>query len=215
MFTNSKIGSKISVIITAGGTSKRFGSNKLLEKIGIGGKKTVIQTTVDKFLKHCNEIIIPATDEVRAAVVKNPKVKFVQAGATRQESVYNALKACSGTDWVLIHDGARPFVDEKIIKNTIKEVQTKNAVVVGVRAIDTIKVCDESGKILSTPKRETLFYAQTPQAFYFPTIYKVHQALATENFTDDASMMEFLGHEVFVIEGSYKNKKITVPEDLC
>jgi ABC-type nitrate/sulfonate/bicarbonate transport system ATPase subunit len=94
-------------------------------------------------------------------------------------------------------------------------MQVKNAVVVGVNAIDTIKICDENGKILSTPKRDTVFCAQTPQAFYFPTIFKVHQALVTENFTDDASMMEFLGHEVFVIEGSYKNKKITVPEDLC
>ena len=207
MLTNSKI----SVIVTAGGTSRRFGSNKLLEKIG---KKSVIQTTVDKFLKHCDEIIIPASDEIRTVISKNPKVKFVQAGKTRQESVYNALKACSGTDWVLIHDGARPFVDEGIIKNTIKEVQVKNAIIVAVGAIDTVKICDENGKILSTPKRETVFCAQTPQAFYFPTIFKVHQALASENFTDDASMMEFLGHDVFVIEGNYKNKKITLPEDL-
>ena len=211
MHISSKNRSKISVIITAGGTSKRFGSNKLLEKIG---KKTVIQTTVDKFLKHCDEIIIPAGSEIRLAITKNPKVKFTQAGATRQESVYNALKACTGADWVLIHDGARPYVDEKIIRNTIKEVQLKNAVVVGVGAIDTVKICAPDGKILSTPKRETVFYAQTPQAFYFPTIFKVHQALATENFTDDASMMEFLGHEVFVIEGSYKNRKITTREDL-
>ncbi len=203
---------KISVIITAGGTSSRFGSNKLLEVIN---GKSVIQTTIDKFLNHCNQIVIPTDDKVRAKVEKNSKITFVQSGKTRQESVYNALIACDNPDYVLIHDGARPFVDEKIIKNTIKEVILKKAVVVGVPAIDTVKVCDADGKILSTPKRSTLFYAQTPQAFDFPTISKVHQALRTENFTDDASMMEFLGHSVYLIKGSYKNKKITVPEDLA
>lgn len=203
--------SKICTIITAGGNSTRFGGNKLLEKID---GKTVIQTTVDKFLKHCVQIVIPSTDEIQNSLKKNSKITFAKAGKTRQESVYNALKMCDNPDYVLIHDGARPFIDEFIIKKTIKEVQTKKAVVVGVNAIDTIKVCDENGKIISTPRRETLFCAQTPQAFVYSTISKVHLALFGENFTDDASMMEFLGHEVFLIEGSYKNKKITTVEDL-
>lgn len=203
--------SKISVIIAAGGSSTRFGSNKLLEKIG---KKTVIQTTIDKFLNQCDQIVIVTSNEVKETIKKNPKIVFADAGKTRQESVYNALKLCDNPDYVLIHDGARPFVSEKIIKNAIKEVMSKKAVVVGVGAIDTIKVCEPDGKIISTPKRETLFYAQTPQAFEFATISKVHLALVGENFSDDASMMEFLGHSVYLIEGSYKNKKITTIADL-
>lgn len=208
---------KISVIITAGGVSNRFGSNKLLQKIGTKPQKTVIQTTIDKFLKHCDEVVVATTDDVKKSIKPSNKIVFAPRGATRQKSVHNALKLCGNPDYVLIHDGARPFIDEEIIKNVIEEVQIKLAVVVGVRAIDTVKVVDNSGKIISTPKRETLFYAQTPQAFEFSTISKVHIALeneGAENFTDDASMLEFLGHEVYVIEGNYKNKKITTMEDL-
>ena len=203
---------KISAIITAGGSSSRFGSNKLLEKLE---GKTIIETTIEKFLPFVDEIIIPTSLEIQEAIkIKDNKIKFTKGGKNRQESVYNGLSKCEFKDYVLIHDGARPFIKEKTIKETIEKVVELEAVVVCAPAIDTIKICNENGEIISTPKRETVFHAQTPQAFKYSTIFEAHQKLKGENFTDDSSMMEELGHKVFVVQTTHENKKITFREDL-
>lgn len=122
---------------------------------------------------------------------------------------------CSNPDYVLIHDGARPFIEDSVIRATISEVIQKRAVVVCAPAIDTIKIVDEFGKVKNTTKREVTYHAQTPQAFDFSLIYKVHQSLEAQgSFTDDASMLEALGEDVWVVQGSHSNKKITFREDL-
>ena len=203
---------KISTIITAGGSSNRFGSNKLLEKIA---NKTIIETTIEKFLPIVDEIIIPTSPEVQEKItIKNEKIKFTTGGKTRQESVYNGLLACEYRDFVLIHDGARPFIKEETIKETIEKVKKLGAVVVGANAVDTIKICNDKGEIISTPKRETVFHAQTPQAFKYLEILEAHEKLKGKNFTDDSSMMEYLGHKIYIVEASHENKKITFREDL-
>ena len=203
---------KISAIITAGGTSSRFGSNKLLEKIN---GKTIIETTIEKFLPYADEIVIPTTEEIRNALInKNKKIKFAPAGKNRQESVYNGLLECTDCNYVLIHDGARPFIEAKTIEKTIEKVVKVGAVVVGAPAIDTIKICSEKGEIISTPKRERVFHAQTPQAFKYKEILKAHKELKGENYTDDSSMMEAMGYKVFIVETTHENKKITFKEDL-
>lgn len=204
---------KFATIITAGGTSSRFGSNKLLEKLG---DKTVIEVVIEKFLPYSSEIIVPAGNDIKEFLdEKYDKVRFASAGRTRQESVFNALKMCSNPDYVLIHDGARPFIEDSVIRATISEVVQKRAVVVCAPAIDTIKIVDEFGKVKNTTKREVTYHAQTPQAFDFSLIYKVHQSLEAQgNFTDDASMLEALGEDVWVVQGSHSNKKITFREDL-
>lgn len=204
---------KFATIITAGGASSRFGSNKLLEKLG---DKTVIETAIEKFLPYSAEIVIPAGDDIQEFLTgKYDKVCFAPAGRTRQESVFNALKECSNPDFVLIHDGARPFIETDVICATISAVIEKKAVVVCAPAIDTIKIVDEFGKIKNTTKREVTYHAQTPQAFDYSLIYKVHQSLEAQgNFTDDASMLEALGEDVFIVKGSQANKKITFREDL-
>ena len=93
---------KFATIITAGGTSSRFGSNKLLEKLG---DKSVIETVVEKFLPYSFEIIIPASEDIQDFLAgKYDKIRFAPAGRTRQESVFNALKVCSNPDYVLIHE---------------------------------------------------------------------------------------------------------------
>lgn len=217
--TGNKIEAKtgIKAIITAGGTSSRFGSNKLLEKIN---DKTVIQTTIEKFLEHVDEIIIPTHYEVEKHILEcfnTPKIKFALPGETRQRSVYNALEVAAPCEYVLIHDGARAFVSEEIILRAIRQVRVKNAVVVGVLAVDTIKICNKHKKIIETPLRENVFHAQTPQAFLYETIFDVHKKLDMAdglNFTDDASMLEHLGEDVYMIEGEYSNIKITTKNDL-
>ena len=161
---------KISAIITSGGSSIRFGSNKLLEKIG---ERTVLETTLSKFIDLVDEIIIPCQEEIKNHIKNSKlfcqKIKFAPAGQTRQNSVYNGLLVCSNPEIVLIHDGARPFISKEIIKQTIDLTYAKKAVVVGVKAIDTIKQIKD-GKIMKTLDRAEIFHAQTPQAFEYNLI---------------------------------------------
>ena len=207
---------KISAIITAGGTSSRFGSNKLLEKIN---GKTVLEYTVEKFLKVDSifEVIICANVDFLEDIKNlfaNEKIKFVQGGKTRQASVYNGLKACSSPEYVLIHDGARPLIKKEIIKAVITDVAKKNAVTVAVKTTDTIKKVDNELKIIKTVDRSDLFNTQTPQAFRYRLILEAHEKLKVHNYTDDCSMLEELGKDVYILEGDYKNIKITTQNDL-
>ncbi len=206
--------SKISVIITGGGTSSRFGENKLLYELN--GKPLIINT-IEKFINIADEIVIPTSDEVKDVIKKYyPDIVFAPSGKCRQKSVLNALNKLKYKDYVLIHDGARPFISVDIIKKVIEEVKVKKAVIVGVRAIDTVKICDEKGQIINTPNRSTLFYAQTPQAFDFKIIYDAHKMYENEleTFTDDAGLIEKQKKSVYIVEGDYGNKKITTKYDV-
>ena len=206
---------KISAIITSGGNSIRFGSNKLLEKLN---DLSVIETTISKFIELVDEIVIPSKDDIKEHILKSKlyceKIKFAPSGKTRQESVYNGIMVCNNPEIVLIHDGARPFIDKETIKKTIDLTFEKKAVVVGYSAIDTIKEIKD-GKIIKTLDRKFIFHAQTPQAFDYKLIKKIHEEYKdNQNFTDDSSMAEDCGVEVYIIEASRANKKITIKEDL-
>jgi 2-C-methyl-D-erythritol 4-phosphate cytidylyltransferase len=118
--------------------------------------------------------------------------------------------------YVLIHDGARPFVSEDIIKRCVDTVLKHKACGVGVPVKDTIKKVSSDLKILETLPRENLWAIQTPQAFHFPLISKLHEMAYDERlqFTDDTSLAEHYGKDAFMIEGDYRNIKITTPDDL-
>ncbi|MBQ6516062.1 2-C-methyl-D-erythritol 4-phosphate cytidylyltransferase [bacterium] len=201
-----------SVIITAGGTSSRYGNkNKLLETIN---GKTIIEYTVEQFLDF-EEIIVCANESIIPEIKKflPDKIKIIKGGETRQASVYNGLQECTG-DYVLIHDGARPLISKDVIKKTMEEVKNKNALTVAVKTVDTIKKADKTGKIISTIDRSDLYNIQTPQAFKTTLIKEAHEKLKGKSFTDDAGMLEHLGFDVYVIEGEYKNIKLTTTYDL-
>lgn len=208
---------KINAIITAGGTSSRFGkTNKLLEKVQ---GKEIIKYTVESFdLPEIDRIIITANpmiiETLRTFFTDNRKVKIVTGGTTRQQSVYNGLIA-ERCDYVLIHDGARPMISQAIIQNAIETVKLKKALTVMTKTIDTIKEVDETGKILRTIDRTRLYNTQTPQAFEYNLIKEVHEKLKGQNFTDDAGMAEHLGIDVYMIDGDYKNIKITTQNDIA
>lgn len=205
---------KISVIITGGGSSSRFGENKLL--YNINGKPLIVNT-IEKFINYADEIVIPTSPETKKVIEKYyPNITYAESGYCRQASVLNGLNKLKYKDYVLIHDGARPFISSEIIENVIKEVKEKKAVVVGVNAIDTIKICDSSNKIINTPDRKTLFYAQTPQAFTYEMIYEAHKLFEKEleNFTDDASLIEAQNKPVYIVNGDYSNKKVTTKNDV-
>ena len=206
---------KVSAIIPAGGTSSRFGGkNKLLEKIF---DKEVIKYTVDAFCTSgVDEIIICANpsiiDVLKEIFSDYSKVKIITGGASRQESVFNGLKICN-CDYVLIHDGARPMISTEIINRTIEMVKETKALTVATKTVDTIKEV-ENGKIIKTINRSKLYNTQTPQAFEYDLIFEAHKKLIGQNFTDDAGMLETLGYDVYILDGSYKNIKITTQNDI-
>ena len=205
-----------SLIITAGGTSSRYGNtNKLLEKIN---DKTVIEETVSKFIDfdEIDEIIISANSsiiEILQQLLNNPKVKIIEGGNTRQKSVYNALQVVKN-DYVLIHDGARPLIRKDTIAYVLEAVLDKDAVTVMTKTTDTIKEVDSTGRIIRTIDRSKLYNTQTPQAFKTSIIKEAHEKLKDGNFTDDCSMLEELNVPVYIVNGSYTNIKITIKSDL-
>ena len=208
--------SKFQVIITAGGTSSRYGNrNKLLEIIK---DKSVIEETVNKFLpfNEIDEIIIPCNNGIIddfKSIFKNEKIKIVLGGDSRQKSVYNALKYVNNP-YVLIHDGARPLVTPEIIQYTMDSTIKYGAVSVMTKTTDTIKEVDESGRIIRTIDRAKLYNTQTPQGFKTSLIIDAHNKLINMSFTDDCSMLEYLNIHVYIVNGSYTNIKITVKNDL-
>lgn len=178
-------------------------------------------------LSRCNminEIVITAShDEIeycRKEIVQKYKFSKVSAviegGSDRQRSVYNALKAIHNCDIVLIHDGVRPFIDERIITDGIKYARLYGASACGVSPKDTIKIKKNDGFSLETLDRSTLFCVQTPQIFKYDIILDCHEKAALDElkFTDDTAVVEQYGHKVYLYEGSYDNIKITTREDL-
>lgn len=147
------------------------------------------------------------------------KVKaIVEGGKERYHSVFEGLKQTSDADYVLIHDGARPFVNQEIIRRCMLEVPEHQACVVGMPVKDTIKIADEGGYAKQTPDRKNVWMIQTPQTFSYALIYEAYEEmLKTEDtaITDDAMVLERIkGKKSKLIEGSYRNIKITTPEDL-
>ena len=205
----------INAIITAGGNSSRFGNkNKLLEKIN--GKEVIkytveafINSKVDKIIICSNETII---DDLKTIFYGENKIEIIQGGETRQKSVYNGLKY-GECEYVLIHDGARPIVSTELINTCIEMVKELKALSVMTKTIDTIKQV-EHGKIVKTIDRSKLYNTQTPQAFKYELIMNAHKKFENRNYTDDAGMVEDLGESVYVVDGSYKNIKITTQNDL-
>lgn len=210
---------KICAIITAGGTSSRFGTDKNKLLVTINGKE-IIKYTIDAFIaSNIEEIIICANTAIindLSKIFKDYKnVKIIEGGNSRQASVYNGLKVIQNCDYVLIHDGARPMISPEIIQKTIEKVIEKKAVSAMTKTIDTIKQVDEKGKIIKTIERSKLYNTQTPQAFEYNLIKFAHEKLQNKNFTDDAGMIEYLGKDVYMVEGDYRNIKITTKSDLA
>lgn len=155
-----------------------------------------------------------ANDSNKALIAPQNKIRIIEGGKTRQQSVYNGLLALQNCDCVLIHDGARPMITPETIKKAIQAVQTQKALTVAAKTIDTIKQVDENLKIIKTIDRSALYNTQTPQAFEYSLIKSAHEKLAGQNFTDDAGMLEHLGYDVYILEGNYKNIKITTKSDI-
>ena len=214
----------VSVIVLAGGRGKRMGSATSKQYIELNGKP-ILYYTLKKFIdnKLINKIILVIPeDEIeycKKEVLERYDLKIDElalGGKERQDSVYNGLKKAAGSDIVLIHDGARPFISEKIINQGIKYARIYKAAAPGVMPKDTIKVKDEDDFSKDTPLRSSLVAVQTPQIFDYKMIRECHEKVKEQNIqvTDDTMVAELFGNKVYLYEGEYTNIKITTPEDL-
>lgn len=216
----------ISAIILAGGKGKRMNSSISKQFIEIKGKP-IIYYTIKKFnenKKIDNIVIVLSQEEVeyfKDNILNKYDLrvdKIVIGGAERQDSVYNGLKSLENTetDIVLIHDGARPFISDRIIDEGIKYAIMYGACAPGVMPKDTIKIKEKNNFSIDTPNRETLVAIQTPQVFKFKEVLKCHERVKMDKVvvTDDTMVVERYGNKVYLYDGEYTNIKVTTPEDL-
>jgi len=215
----------VSCIVAAGGSGTRMGADKNKLFLEVDGVAIIVHTL--RALEECraiSEIIIAAREEDIIIISEYvhifgiSKLKtIVKGGDTRAESVLSASKEVSDEcDFVMIHDAARPFVTERIIDETIKYASEYNAAACGVKPKCTLKSIDESGFITDTVDREQTVEIQTPQVFekeLFDRMYSL-DIETLKKATDDCSLAETCGAKIFVTEGSYRNIKITTPEDM-
>ena len=187
--------------------------------------KPAIVYTLQAFeqAKSVDEIILVCRDEdkeqlntcVHMAGITKPVI-FTLGGTSRQQSVFSGVRACaSQTEYIIIHDGARPLVGRETIEKTIFAAFDFNAAAPGIPVKDTIKTVSDEGIVTSTPARDSLRAIQTPQVFNKKMYLSAMQSVPnSELFTDDCGLIEAYGKLVKIVDGDNTNIKITTPEDL-
>jgi 2-C-methyl-D-erythritol 4-phosphate cytidylyltransferase len=205
------------VILLAAGNSSRSGLdyNKVLHPLN---DNPIIFKSAINFINddRCNKIFLVCKeneiDTFKKIFNDVNKVEYVCGGATRQQSVYNGLRFIT-SEYVLIHDGARPNYSTKLLNNILDKLKTYNAVIPALKVIDTIKEVKDN-VVVKTINREVLRSVQTPQGFKTSLILKVHELAQNNEYTDDSSMVENLSSElVYVVNGEKSNYKYTEKED--
>lgn len=218
---------KCTAIVLAAGQGKRMNSKVQKQFLCIQGHPVlyyslqcfekchwitdIILVTGKDEIDYCKEQIVEKYDFQKVSAI-------VAGGKERYNSVYHGLLACDQTDYVFIHDGARPFVTQEILERGLRCVQEKSACAAGMPSKDTIKIVNVDKVVESTPDRRFVWNVQTPQVFDY-TLVSTSYTKALEGdcskITDDAMVVETYGnHEVVLYEGSYENIKITTPSDL-
>jgi 2-C-methyl-D-erythritol 4-phosphate cytidylyltransferase len=217
--------SKVCAVIVAAGKGSRMGAEINKQFLNIKDKPILYYTL--KAFDCCSLIdeiiLVTAKSEMeycKSEIVEKYQIKkvsnIVEGGLERQHSVNKGLMACNDCEIVLIHDGARPFIENRIIEAGISFAKEYGACTCGVEPKDTIKIKDENGFSAGTLNRASLFSVQTPQCFNYSLIVESHEKAFKNNVkaTDDTSVAEYCGHKIYLYEGSYSNIKITTPEDL-
>jgi 2-C-methyl-D-erythritol 4-phosphate cytidylyltransferase len=217
---NKNRSGKLGVVIVAAGTSQRMvGMNKLFATLR---GKPLLAWSVDTCQRYdlVQQIILVLNDKdlTQGQELKGErawcKVILCPGGARRQDSVKEGLRQMKDCDWVMIHDGARPFLTVNLIEDGLKMVNEFGSAVAAVPVKDTIKLADSRKWIKQTLERNKLWAVQTPQIFNFDIITKAYENLQIE-VTDDATAVERLAHEVKLYVGDYRNIKVTTREDLA
>ena len=223
-------------VILAAGRGKRMNSDLPKQYLTLNGKPLLVHTLLAfEKSEQIDGVILVTGEEERSwceeHIVKENGIKkvisVIAGGKERYDSVYAALreikKQTDDTEscYVLIHDGARPLVDEEIISRNISHAREHGCAVTGMPVKDTIKIASSDGLVEDTPSRDRVWQVQTPQTFRFRDILKAYEKMmdsgdeVRKKITDDAMVMENCGNsKVYMCEGSYKNLKVTTPDDL-
>ena len=223
--------SRIAAIVPAAGLGTRMGAETPKQFLELDGMPLILFTLrrlaasaaiTEFFISTRAEDIVPLQDKVAKAGLGRP-ARVVHGGDTRQQSVANALAQVDPTtEIVLVHDAVRPFVTLEQIERVIVEARTRGAAILGIPAIDTVKevkrasLPQDVALITSTIPRERIVLAQTPQAFQYELIRDAFRSGQKDGVTasDEAGLVERLGHDVYVVQGSDRNLKITRPADM-
>ena len=223
---------KTVAIVLAAGSGSRMNSDVKKQFMDIDGKPLIyysLKTIQDSFIDEI--ILVTGKEDIefcKIEVVKKynlSKVKcIVEGGKERFNSVMHGLKMIESCDYVYVHDGARPLIDIDTLKRLQENAEEYGTAVAAVASKDTIKIVDNENFVISTPSRNTVWNIQTPQVFRYSIISDAYERLTMRlthvaaddlHITDDAMVVEnFTTSKVKLVEASYKNIKITTPEDV-
>ncbi len=206
------------IIPAAGRSARMSGVDKLF--LPLGGRP-LLAWCVETLERHsCIDDIVVSVAAERMDGVRRladergwRKVRLVTGGDRRQDSVARALELLGQVDWVLVHDGDRPFLEPALVDSGLRAAKETGVAVAAVAVKDTVKSVDGDGLVVATLDRDALRAAQTPQVFRADIIRHAYAA-ATATVTDDAMLAERLGYPVRLYEGSYDNLKVTTPDDV-
>ena len=212
----------LAAVIVAGGTGSRMGGDVPKQFLKINGKEILSHTLsvfdncnfVDKIIIVCHKDFLDLCKDLSRGIKK--EVVVVKGGKTRQESVFCGIREISDFKYVLVHDAVRCLVEVTHIKKLYNEILNGNSCTLAVKVKDTIKEADENNLVTNTPERSKLWQIQTPQAFLTDELLSAHEYAVKDGFegTDDCSVMEHFGKKTVLVEGSYKNIKITTKSDM-
>ena len=219
-------------IIFAGGVGQRMGSSIPKQFLNVYGKPIIIHTLekfqyhedIDKIYVACKKDLISHLEELikKYNISKIPKGGIVPGGKSGQDSIYNALYACSlendGNSIVLIHDGVRPLINDEVISKNIESVKKYGSAITCTAAYETPVISYDGKNVDELPQRKNVYTAQAPQSFYLKDILGMHEKVRKDNpdytnIIDSCTLMEKNGFDVRLIEGVRGNIKVTTPED--
>ncbi|MEA3436084.1 MAG: 2-C-methyl-D-erythritol 4-phosphate cytidylyltransferase [Thermodesulfobacteriota bacterium] len=214
----------VSAVIVAAGKGIRMNDTVRKQYLPLAGRPVLAHCLTS--FEECNFInkiilVVPEDDfdfcKKEILPVGSEKTRLIPGGKKRQDSVYNGLLAAEeNKSIVVIHDGVRPFINIEMLELCISGAREVGACILGIPVQDTVKQVEDSGHIIKTLERDTLWLAQTPQAFQYDIIRKAHENAGLKGYagTDDAFLVEKMGKHVKIIKGSKNNIKITIREDL-
>jgi len=221
---NERLLPKVTAIVVAAGRSERMGSGASKQFIPLCGIPLFARTlSAFEASSHISEVVIVARAEDIVSVADIVKefgfdkvIRVVRGGQTRQQSAAMGFEAAGKTDYIAIHDGARPLVTPGCIDRVVDAAFEFKAAAAAVKLRDTVKQADEDGNVVATPDRSFLWAVQTPQVFE-AELYRSALEMAKsagEDYTDDCQLIETAGGIVRLVESEYTNIKITTPDDV-
>lgn len=211
-----------SLVFLSGGVGTRMGKDVPKQYLTLDQKLLALHSfEVFIAMPEIQDIVVVCEKKyekvyLHAALGREVRLSFAHPGNRRQDSVSNGIRLLQDNPLVCIHDSARPFIEEELIREVVQEALSWEAAVAGVKVKSTIKICDGAQIVVETPSRGCLWEIQTPQVIRLNLLLEGFAYADEHDITvsDDVSLVELMGKPVKVVEGSYANIKITTPEDL-